>query len=179
MVNETKTSNLPSAKGHPSHRWKQICLQIIVGMVILFCGIVIGSGAALLHLKDRMIMPGPRPPLNAIVEDIRARYDLTQEQAVQVEDLFGKRRETLQTLFQEFRRKTEAEFQKLSVEMKKILSPEQYERWERDFKDRRGRWPGRHRPERPGPGRPGQRRPGFGRPGLREPILPEPNSIPD
>ena len=179
MVNETKTSNLSSPKGHPSHRWKQICLQIIIGMVILFCGIVIGSGAALLHLKDRMIMPGPRPPLNAIVEDLRARYDLTQEQAEQVEDIFGRRRKTLQTLFEQFGQKIDAEFQKLSMEMKEILSPEQYERWERDFKDRRGRWPGRHRPGRPGPGRPGQRRPGFGRPGLREPILPEPNSIPE
>ena len=164
MVSEAKPSNYPSGKKWLSHRRKQIFLQIMVGMIILFCGIVIGSGAAVLHLKDKMVMPGPRPPLEAIVKDIRARYDLTQEQAEQVEEIFGRRRKTSQALFEEFGRKIEAEFQKLSGEMKEVLSPEQYERWESDFRARE-----RHGPWRPGPGRPGQRRPGPGRPGQRRP----------
>jgi len=172
MVSEDRPSNLSSAKTHLSHRRKQICLQIIAGVIILFCGIVIGSGAAVLRLKDRMIMRGPRPPLNAIVEDIRTRYDLTEEQAEQVEDVFGRRRKTSQALFEEFGRKIEAEFEELSVEMKGVLSPEQYERWERDFRDRRrGRGPWGH-----GPGRPGPRRPGHRGPGPRRPGFPEPNS---
>lgn len=179
MVSEAKPSNHPSVKKWLSHRRKQICLQIIVGMIILLCGFVIGSGAAVLHLKDRMVMPGPRPPLEAIVKDIRVRYDLTQEQAEQVEEIFGIRRKTLQALFEEFGRKIEAEFQKLSGEMKEILSPEQYEQWESDFRAR-----GRHGPWRQGPGRPGQRRPVPGRPGqrgpgLRRPGRPEPNSTPE
>ena len=168
MVNEATTSNPSSNKRHLSHRRKQIYLQIIVGIIILFCGIVIGSGAALLQLKDRIVR-GPRPPLNAIVEDIRARYNLTQEQSKQVEDIFGRRRKTLQALFEEFGQEIEAEFQKLSKEMKEILSPEQYERWESDFRAR-----GRRGPWRQGPGRPGQRRPGLRRPGR-----PEPNSTPE
>jgi hypothetical protein len=184
MVNEPSTSNPPSGKKRVSHRRKQIYLQIIVGIIILSCGIVIGSGATLLHLKDRMIMRGPRPPLNSIVEDIRARYDLTEEQSAQAEDILRKRQETMHTLFGEFREKIEAEFQELSMEMKEILSPEQYERWEHDFKTRRG--PG---PWGPGPGRPGQRGPGrrgsgrggTGRrgPGPRRPGFPEPNSKPE
>jgi hypothetical protein len=179
MVIEPTTSNPTSGKKRMSHRRKQIYLQIIVGIVILFCGIVIGSGATLIHLKDRMIMRGPRPPLNSIVEDIRARYDLTEEQTEQVEDILGKSREKMHTLLGEFRKTIEAEFQKLSMDMKEILSPEQYERWEHDFKTRRG--PG---PWGPGPGRPGQRGPGRrgpGRrgPGLRRPGFPEPNSAPE
>jgi len=193
MVSETKPSNPSSGTKRLSHRRKQIYPQIIVGMIILFCGIVIGSGATLLRLKDRVIMHGPRPPLVAIVEDIRARYDLTQEQTEQAEDVLGKRRETMSVLFEEFREKIEAEFQELSMEMKDILSPEQYERWEHDFTTRRGRGPWRRGQEMPGPGRYGperygQRRydaerygpgkPGLGRPGPRRPGLREPNSTP-
>ncbi len=179
MVNEPTTSIPPSGKKRMSHRRKQIYLQIIVGIIILSCGIVIGSGAAVLHLKDRMIMRGPRPSLNSIVEDIRARYNLTEEQTAQAEDILRKRQDTMHTLFGEFREKMEAEFQELSLEMKEVLSPEQYERWERDFTTRRG--PG---PWGPGPGRSGQRGPGrrgSGRrgPGPRGPGFPEPNSKPE
>jgi hypothetical protein len=199
MVNEPTTSNPSSGKKRLSHRRKQIYLQIIAGAVILFCGIVIGSGTALLHLKDRVVMRGPSPALNSIVKDIRARYDLTQEQAEQVEDVFGGRRKTLQSLFEEIGQKIDTEFEELSVEMKEILSPEQYERWERDFRTRRrpgprrrgqerygperhgpGRYgPGRPSPGRQGAGRPGQRPPGPRRPDLWEPRLPEPNVTPE
>jgi hypothetical protein len=165
MVEEAKPSNLSTGKKRLSHRGRQISLQVVVGMIILICGIVIGWGAAVLQLKDKMMMPpGPRPPTREVVEDMEARYDLTPEQAKQVEVAFGKRRETLQTLFEEFRSKSEAEFQKLSADIKKILTPEQYERWEQDFKRRR-----RPEPWERGPGRPGDRGPGPGGPGDRGP----------
>ena len=164
MVNEAKTLNLTPAKGRPSRRGKQIYLQVMVALVILSCGIVIGSGTALLHLKDR-IAPGRRPPIGVIIDDMRTRYDLTQEQAKEVEDILGKSREAAHALFEEFGQKIEAEFQKLSLEMKQILSPEQYERWERDFKARREHYrrpgPRRHGPRRGPPDRPGAERPDF------------------
>jgi len=165
MVEEVaRPSNPSSGKKRLSHQGRQVCLQVVVGMIILICGIVIGWGAAVLQLKDKMMMPpGLRPPTREVVEDMEARYDLTPEQAKQVEIAFGKRRETLQTLFEEFRRKSETEFQTLSADIKKILTPEQYERWEQDFQRRR-------QPEPPwerGPGRPGDRGPGHGGPGDR------------
>ena len=186
MVNESTTSIPAPGKKRLSHRRKQIYLQIIVGIIILSCGIVIGSGTTLLRLKDRMIMRGPPPPLPAIVEDIQSRYDLTQEQVEKVEDILGKGHETMRTLFEESRQKIEAEFQKISMEMKEILSPEQYERWENDFKSRR-RGPGKFGQGRPGSGRfgPGRSRSGrfdSGRPRRYEPMRPkqpEPNSAPE
>ena len=54
MVNESATSIPPLGKKHLSHHRRQIYLQMVVGAIILFCGIVIGSGATFLHLKDRM-----------------------------------------------------------------------------------------------------------------------------
>jgi len=166
MVNESTASIPPSGKKRLSHRRKQIYLQIIAGIIILSCGIVIGSGATLLRLKDKVIIRGPRPPLPDIVEDIQSRYDLTHEQVQKVEDILGKSRETMRTIFEQSREKTEAEFQRVSLEMKEVLSPEQYEQWENDFKSRR-RGPGKFGPggPRPGLGRPGPGRFGPGRPG--------------
>ncbi len=196
MVNESTASIAPSGKKRLSHRRKQIYLQIIAGIIILSCGIVIGSGATLLRLKDRVIIRGPRPPLPDIVEDIQSRYDLTHEQVEKVEDILGRSRETMRTIFDESREKAEAEFQRVSLEMKEVLSPEQYEHWENDFKSRR-RGPGRFGPGGPGPGRPGGPGPGRfgpGRPGpgrfdperpdrrRYEPTRPEPlepNSAPE
>jgi hypothetical protein len=166
VVNEAKTSSLTPAKGRPSRRGRQIYLQIIVAVVILSCGIVIGSGTALLHFKDR-IGPGRRPPIEVIIDDMRTRYGLTEEQAKEVEDILGKSRQTVHALFEEFGQKIEAEFQKLSLEMKDVLSPEQYERWERDFKARREHYrrpgPRGHGPRRGPPDRPDAERPDFPR----------------
>ena len=162
MVGETRPSIPSTGKKRLSYRGRQIVLQIVVGMIILICGIIIGSGAAVLRLKDEMVMRrGPFPPTRAVAEDMAARYDLTPEQTEKVEAAFGKSRETLRTLFEESRSKSEAEFKKLSAEIKKILTPEQFERWEQDFKRRR----------RPGPpwerGKPGERGPGRRGPGGR------------
>jgi hypothetical protein len=144
---------------------RQIYLQIVAATVILACGIVIGSGAALLHFKDD-IVPNRLPPSREIVRDMRTRYHLTDEQAKQVEAALAASRERMRTFFEGMREKMEAEFKELSSAMKDILTPEQFERWENDFKDRRrrgpGRFGGRQGPGGPGPGgRPG----GFGRPG--------------
>jgi Spy/CpxP family protein refolding chaperone len=164
MVDEARPSIPSAGKKHLSRRGRQILLQAVAGMIILVCGVVIGWGAAVLNLKDKMMLqPGPRPPTREVVEDMAARYNLTDEQAKKVEAAFGKRRQAIQTIFKEFRSKSEAEFQKLSADIKQILTPEQYAHWEQDFERRR-----RPPPWERGPGRPGERGgPGRGRPGRR------------
>jgi hypothetical protein len=134
-------------------------LQIAAATVILACGIIIGSGAALLHFKDD-IVPNRLPPSGAIVRDMQARYDLTEEQTEKVDAVLAASRERMHTFFEGMREKMDAEFKELSSAMKDILTPEQFKRWERDFTSGRRRGPGRFG-GRPGSGRPG---PG-GRPG--------------
>jgi Spy/CpxP family protein refolding chaperone len=139
-------------------------LQLVAATVILACGIVIGSGAALLHFQEN-IVPDRLPPSREIVRDMQGRYDLTEEQIEKVEAALGASRERMRTFFDEMREKMDAEFKELSSAMKDILTPEQFEQWEGDFKDRRGRGPGRYGPGRPGSGRPGPGRFGPGKPG--------------
>jgi len=167
MVEEARPSIPSTGKRRLSPHGRQTVIQIVVGLIILICGVIIGSGVAVLRLKDEMVMrPGPRPPTREVVEEMQARYDLTEEQTKQVEAAFEKRRETVQSIFEEFRTKSEAEFKTLDTEIKKILTAEQYNRWVQDFKRRR-------RPGRPwerGQGRPGDRGPGRrGGPGDRGP----------
>ena len=145
---------------------RQMYLQVVAATVILACGIIIGSGAALLHFKDD-IVPDRFPPPGDIVRDIQARYGLTEEQAEKAKTAIAASSDRMHAIFEGVREKMDAEFKELSSAMKDILTPEQFERWERDFKSRRGRGPGRFGSGRPGPGggRPGSGRPGSGRPG--------------
>lgn len=167
MVEEANTSIPSTGKKRLSPRGRQTILQIVVGMSTLVCGIIIGLGVALLLLKDKIDdrPRGPLPPIEAIIDDVKARYDLTEEQVQEVTTTFANRRETLRTIFDEFRTKSEAEFKNLAADIKKILTPEQYVRWEEDFKRRRRPGPRRDR----GRGGPGDK--GFGRrgPGDRPP----------
>ena len=168
MVDESEVPVPPIAKTRLVRSRRQILLQVLAATVILACGIVIGSGAALLHFKDN-IVPNRVPPPGDIVRDMRTRYHLTEEQAEETKAALKDSSERMRTIFTGISEKMDAEFKELSSAMKVILTSEQFERWERDFKSRRGRGPGRFggrggRPEGGRPGGPGRPGPG-GRPG--------------
>jgi hypothetical protein len=177
MVDESEAPVPPIAKTRLVRSRRQMYLQIVAATVILACGIIIGSGAALLHFKDD-IVPDRLPPSGEIVRDMQGRYDLTQEQTEKVEAALGASRERMRTFFDEMREKMDAEFKELSSAMKGVLTPEQFERWEGDFKDRRRRGPGRFGGGGPGPGggRSGPGRPGPG--GRSGSFRPDPNGRP-
>jgi len=170
---ETEASVPPIARTRLLRSRRQIFVQILAATVILACGIVIGAGGALLRLKEN-IVPNRVPPPGDVVEDMRARYDLTEEQAEKVKTALKESWERMRTIFQENREKMDAEFKNLSADMKQILTPDQFTKWESDIKARRRHRPRRFGPRRPdrrgGPG-PGDRRPGGwqgrGRPGGR------------
>jgi len=168
MVDESEATVPSVEKKRLARGRRQMYVQVVAATVILACGIIIGSGAVLLHFKDD-IVPDRFPPPGDIVRDIQARYGLTQEQAEKAKTAIATSSDRMHTIFVGVREKMDAEFKELSSAMKDILTPEQFERWERDFKSRRGRGRGRFGPGRPGPGggRPGSGRPGRGgsRPG--------------
>ena len=69
---------------------------------------------------------------------------------------------SMRKLFEEFRPKMDGQFKEFSAAIEGILTAEQFKQWERDFKSKRGRRPGRFGPRRPGG--PGGRPSGPGRP---------------
>jgi len=156
MVDETKPEGDPNrdlprlGPQHPLHHRRfplsrrQLLMQVVVAVVILGSGVGIGAGGSILALKNRIIprvpsmptdtRPGPEP--NDIAARWKVDYGLSDKQAQQVKDILTKQftalRELRQTLFQA----EQAERDKCATSMKKILTSDQYAKWDQEMKER-------------------------------------------
>lgn len=140
---------------------------VVLGLVILVCGSVIGAGTAVLWLKP--YLPPPPPAAGAperIAGEMRARYDLNEEQARKVREIMQRSIEVMEAIHRDAQEKSEVEREKLRGEMKAVLTPEQFAQWLAQF-ERLGarRGPPGGPGGGPGGGPPGQGRPGMGRQG--------------
>ena len=120
-------------------RIKQIILRIICAVVILLSGVVIGAGGTILLVKHRVIWIPHRHDKDAtsVAKEISSKYGLNPQQTSQVEEIFNKAFERRKLRGEEMRRERENEAQILSEELEKVLTPEQFERWSKDFQDMR------------------------------------------
>lgn len=129
---------------------------MLLGAVILLCGMAIGSGATVLWLRDRIVPDRPRRKnVHAVIAArLQRRLNLTDEQTRKVQKIFERRLQALRTLRQDMLPRFEAEHAKLRLEMKEVLTPAQFEQWDARFKSTREhmlRRSGRERPRfRPG-----------------------------
>jgi len=161
MVEPAKPEHPTMPHHRPPLTRRQVVAQICVAAVILISGIGIGSGGAILALKDRIIPkikllppnlePGPEP--NFLVEHWTNDYSLSEKQAKQVKETLTEQWAGTRELWQKFMQTEQTQRQKFAEAMKKILTPEQYEKWESDLKKRFERFRGM----RPFEGRPGGR----------------------
>jgi hypothetical protein len=167
----TGATNLPAGGAGPlPRRGPRTWILVLLGMVIVASGVVIGAGTTVLLLKDRLAplpTPGERTAAR-IADELRGRFDLTEEQARQVREIMARRMDAIEKIHRDAREKMAAEHGKLREEMKAVLSPDQFERWSAQFEALRPPLFG------PPPGPPG-RRPGPG-PGM--PGGPPPNQPP-
>ena len=146
---------LPRAR----RRWLR---TILLGIVILLCGMVIG-GALTLHFRwPRLLLARhswERMPEH-IVERMRSELDLTAEQQREIEEILAKHHGAMESIRTEVEPRVEAQLDSMRREIDAVLTPEQAARWSEHFERMR-----RHGPR----GEPG-RRPGFrGHPGARPP----------
>lgn len=184
MVEDPKPGHPLMPRHHPPAPRRQIIAQIVVSTVILVSGIAIGSGGAILALKDRIVPvfrtappEGPSVDLDQLtrgaLERIRADYELNEQQAQQVQELLAKEFATTQELWREFHTTEQTQREKFSLAMKNILTPEQFTKWKTDF-DRMTEHMRQMRPFGPrrgrgGPGDRGDWRPPGPPPGSRDP----------
>lgn len=148
---------------------RQICMQIVAGVLIFLSGIIIGSGGTVLWVKDRIAWIHPPHEVSMvpeIVEHFKSDYNLTEEQARQVKKVFQEGIETRMSIYEEAAQNLEKHEKTLAAKMKEILSAEQYKQWVSDFSARKEHFE-RFGPR--GPGGPGPRGPGIGGPGPRGP----------
>jgi len=133
MVEGSQQSN-PHA--HKSRR-TQLSLQIIVAAVIFASGIIVGVGGTILLVRHRVLwIHHYHKEAVSIARQIKARYNLTEQQAKKVEDVFARAFENRKAVRRQLQTKFDAEREKLVSEMKAVLTPQQFEKWHIDFQKR-------------------------------------------
>jgi len=145
----------------PPRRGRRTWLMILMCGVILVCGIAIGSGVTLWVLQHRGLRAfrHPEKTPEAIMERLRSKLDLTDEQARRVEEILREHQKSLHAIRREVHPRFMAEFDKLRNEVSEVLTPEQAKKWVVHFESRRPRWllapppgpPGRGVPRAPRP----------------------------
>lgn len=113
---------------------RQTIIQICVAIAIFGSGIIAGFGGTVYILKSKGILRPTEPPLaSKIASKIGKDYELSAEQIKQVEQIFEKAGSYLEEVRQEIDAKLEIGKGQIFIEMKSVLPPEKYERWQEDF----------------------------------------------
>ncbi len=132
-------STLPPAPG------KRLWLKpTLTGVVILLCGILIGSGLTSLVLWERMSrdMRHPRFTPERISEMIIDRYDLDDEQRVRIRAILDSNREQFLLIRDRFKPAVDSLIVDAREKVAEVLGPENADRWRRDFEEFRRQFPG-------------------------------------
>ncbi len=158
-------------------RQRRVCLQLLVGIVILASGMVLGSGGTILYMKNRVVFRGgpDRFTPEKIVKHFEEKYRLSQQQSEQVRQLFEEMGARYREKSETDRLQREADEKVMIAKMQDILSPEQYEQWKQDFdeiKKHRHEMYERGRPRNGGPERSGPHRREPNRPPAHRPPPP-------
>jgi len=133
MVEGSQQSN-----PHPhKNRRTQLSLQIIVAAVIFASGIIVGAGGTILLVRHKVLwIHHYHKEAASIALQIKARYNLTEQQTKKVEDVFTRAFESRKAVRSQLQTKFDAEREKLVSEMKAVLTPQQFEKWHIDFQKR-------------------------------------------
>ncbi|MFW6157730.1 MAG: hypothetical protein ACOC8E_00060 [Planctomycetota bacterium] len=147
MVNE------PEEKAVRTHRRPQTWPTLLLGAVILLSGMALGVGGVLLFGPRRE--PAGPPPQGAaarIAARIADRCDLSDQQAADVRAAVERRLDELRAVGRDTAGRVDQIHQALCTDMKRILTSDQFEKWDASFDRVRRRVKQFHRPrDRHGP----------------------------
>jgi len=113
-------------------KWK----LVLMGIVILSCGILIGHAATVhwIHHRMQQLIANPDKMPEEMLKRLRAKLDLTEEQASQVRMILLEKNKKFKEIHRETAPRVEKEFQDLRNKISQVLTPEQAKRWEKDYK---------------------------------------------
>jgi hypothetical protein len=127
--NELKESPaLNLSKTSKTRRWK----LILLGLVILFCGMVIGAGITF-HLGNVMMLHAISPGgemAERVMKRINRDLDLTDEQRPRVTEIVVHRVSELKSIFIDASIRIKEQFMLLHDEVAQVISEEQKTKWE-------------------------------------------------
>ena len=133
---------------------KQKITLLLLNLVILCSGIAIGSSLTVMKLKDRLMPPNAPSPVMDHLERVAKEYSLTTEQKDKVKPVLEAYHETFKKMFSDSMQKMTTARETLVLDMKKVMTPEQYEKWYQDLLEQEKRRQRRRPPfDRRGGGR--------------------------
>lgn len=133
--------------------------SLVLGIVILLCGVVIGSvtTAVYFHMQDDRGHRKDRLPQN-VAERMQNKYGLTDDQRQRLQTVFDEHIKKLSAIRTEVQPRMDAAQEALRQGVESILTPEEAKRWREEFESMRKPWHQRDGspPPPPPPGTPGQ-----------------------
>lgn len=151
---------------------RKTTFQLLAAMVIFISGLITGVCTTMFLIKDKVVWMGSaptKPTASAITQEITDKFDLSDEQAKKVEDIFEEVVKSVNSMREDYAAQMEASQKNTIEQMKQVLSDQQFSAWYEDFTRRINHGPSHEPGGGPGPG-PG---PGFG-PGPEPGFGPEP-----
>jgi len=135
-MNKGKELKESSANTPPQTPKKRGWKLVLLGLVILFCGMVIGAGITF-HVGNVMMFHAITPG-DEIAERVTKRIDrdldLTDEQRPQVSEIVAHRVSAFKNILLDAYTRIKAQFELLHDEVAPILSEEQKLKWEKHYK---------------------------------------------
>jgi uncharacterized protein YneF (UPF0154 family) len=130
-MSEKEVSALSAVK--LSHKHLRLWLNMLFALIILVCGILIGSGGTIYFLSSR-IMEGIHNPEvfpKRAVERMSARLNLNQEQADNILSIFEQRKDQFELYLADIQPRMKDEIDTLEKEVEAFLTPEQAVVWKK------------------------------------------------
>ena len=114
---------------------------LVLELIVFVCGGATGWG---LRMYMRPPLPFgsqfvPEPPVAVMVDQLQHELLLNDDQTKQVRQIYQERNDALHAIREKMGPELKAEYDKLSDQMKKVLNPEQFQRWNERFETVRNR----------------------------------------
>ncbi len=118
-------------------RWR----SILLGVVILVCGIAIGAGGTVVVMKHIILnaIQHPEKVPQRITDRMRGKLGLTDEQAAKVKAILTERQKKIQALLRQIQPDVDKEFENAKEDVAAVLKPDQAKKWRERF-DRMRKW---------------------------------------
>ena len=141
-MTERNTEISPSNLQLPVPRKRRFWRALLLGMVILLCGMLIGAGVTVIVLQKFVLyaIHHPEEVPNRVAERLRNKLSLSDEQAKKVKAILTERQKAFLVLRRMARPKVERELERLREEVAAVLDENQARKWRKRFDRLRRQW---------------------------------------
>lgn len=113
----------------------------LICLIVLVSGIAIGTGVTIILVKQRILrISKPHKDANDITTIMTKKYGLNQVQSQQVNQILSKVFQQRKLDDEEQDKKRDIYAQSIISDMNSVLTPAQFEKWNKDFQEMRAKF---------------------------------------